>query len=428
GYPKPIITWKKAIGASPGEYKDFLYEPNVVQYPNGTIHFKKITKESQGHFLCEAKNEIGSGVSKVIFLKVNVAAHFAMKNKQIFIARGKQVHIQCNVQGDTPIDLKWRIQNSQQHLDESIDASAKVNIYGPPFIREMPKITGVSGKDLVIKCPVAGYPIDKIHWERDGQTLPINRRQRAYANGTLIIEQLQRLEDAGTYTCMAQSREKQTARRNVEIQVLVPPKIMPIQAMTNMLREGMRAAISCQILEGDLPVSFRWERNGKPVIGTGNEVIRRLDEYSASLVVEHISSEHSGNYSCIASNVAGTEKFTVPLTVNVPPKWVIEPKDSAAQFIGKRLVHDASPELLYWFSEQTLQPGPTVSLKCVATGNPPPQFQWTLDGFPIPDSSRFLVGQYVTIHDDVISHVNISNVKDEDGGEYSCTAQNSIGK
>lgn len=44
---------------------------------------------------------------------------------------------------------------------------------------------------------------------------------------------------------------------------------MPIQAMTNMLREGMRAAISCQILEGDLPVNFRFERNGKPLHGTG---------------------------------------------------------------------------------------------------------------------------------------------------------------
>lgn len=44
--------------------------------------------------------------------------------------------------------------------------SAKVNIYGLPFIREMPKITGISGKDLIVKCPVAGYPIDKIHWER----------------------------------------------------------------------------------------------------------------------------------------------------------------------------------------------------------------------------------------------------------------------
>lgn len=55
------------------------------------------------------------------------------------------------------------------------------------------------------------------------------------------------------------------------------------------------------------------------------------------------------------------------------------------------VVTDASPELLYWFSEQTLQPGPAVSLKCVATGNPPPQFVWTLDGFPVPDNNRWVL-------------------------------------
>lgn len=45
----------------------------------------------------------------------------------------------------------------------------------------------------------------------------------------------------------------------------------------------------------------------------------------------------------------------------------------------------------------------------------------------IPDNSRFLVGQYVTVHDDVISHVNISNVKEEDGGEYTCNGSNGVG-
>lgn len=53
------------------------------------------------------------------------------------------------------------------------------------------------------------------------------------------------------------------------------------------------------------------------------------------------------------------------------------------RFLSIHFRIDATPELLYWFSEQTLQPGPTVSLKCVATGNPPPQFTWTLDGFPV---------------------------------------------
>lgn len=100
----------------------------------------------------------------------------------------------------------------------------------------------------------------------------------------------------------------------------VQPKILPIPALTNLLREGMRAAISCQILEGDLPVAFRWEKNGQPVTSSpyapSGIITRRMDEYSASLVIEQVTSLHSGNYTCIASNVAGSERYTIPLTVN----------------------------------------------------------------------------------------------------------------
>lgn len=39
-----------------------------------------------------------------------------------------------------------------------------------------------------------------------------------------------------------------------------------------------------------------------------------------------------------------------------------------------------------------------------------------------------MIGQYVTVHGDVISHVNISHVMVEDGGEYSCMAENRAGK
>lgn len=52
------------------------------------------------------------------------------------------------------------------------------------------------------------------------------------------------------------------------------------------------------------------------------------------------------------------------------------------------LFPDAPPVLLYSFIEQTLQPGPAVSLKCSATGNPTPQISWTLDGFPLPTNGR----------------------------------------
>lgn len=52
---------------------------------------------------------------------------------------------------------------------------------------------------------------------------------------------------------------------------------------------------------------------------------------------------------------------------------------------------------------------------------------WTLDGFPLPQSDRFLVGQYVK-GDAVTSHVNITSVLNTDSGEYRCKAKNKVGE
>lgn len=48
---------------------------------------------------------------------------------------------------------------------------------------------------------------------------------------------------------------------------------------------------------------------------------------------------------------------------------------------------EVAPQLIYKFIEQTMQPGPSVSLKCSATGNPTPKIIWHLDGFPLPNVS-----------------------------------------
>ena len=65
------LTPSFSSGEQPGEYKDFLFEPNVQQFQNGSLNFLHISKENEGQYLCEAKNNIGAGVSKVIYLKVN---------------------------------------------------------------------------------------------------------------------------------------------------------------------------------------------------------------------------------------------------------------------------------------------------------------------------------------------------------------------
>ncbi|XP_066908795.1 cell adhesion molecule Dscam2-like [Halyomorpha halys] len=339
---------------------------NLTTNPNG-LNISPIIKDDEGMYQCFAYNEWDMAQAVAELQLGDAVPELTYSFSEQTTQPGPPISLKCVANGNPPPQFTWSLDGfpipdssrflvgqyvtvdddvvshvnissikeedggeytcTAKNSVEKISHSARINVYGSPFIRLMPKITAVAGNDLVIKCPVAGYPIESITWERDGSILPINRRQRVYNNGTLIIEQAQRGTDAGTYTCQAQNRQKHTSRRDVQVEILLPPKILPIQALTNVLREGMRAAISCQVLEGDLPLSFQWQRNDKDDLGFG-VAVRRLDEYSSSLVIEKVESSHSANYTCIAQNIAGSESFTVPLTVNVPPRWTMEPSDT----------------------------------------------------------------------------------------------------
>lgn len=44
--------------------------------------------------------------------------------------------------------------------------SARINVFGKPVVRKMSNVTAVAGEGIAITCPVGGYPIDIISWER----------------------------------------------------------------------------------------------------------------------------------------------------------------------------------------------------------------------------------------------------------------------
>lgn len=91
---------------------------------------------------------------------------------------------------------------------------------GMPYIRLIPKVTAVAGETLQLKCPVAGYPIEEIHWERGGRELPEDLRQKVLPDGTLQINPVEKKADSGVYTCWARNKQGQTARRSGEVTVI----------------------------------------------------------------------------------------------------------------------------------------------------------------------------------------------------------------
>ncbi|XP_036333535.1 Down syndrome cell adhesion molecule-like protein Dscam2 isoform X43 [Rhagoletis pomonella] len=280
--------------------------------------------------------------------------------------------------------------------------SAKLNVYGLPYIRQMEKKAIVAGETLIVTCPVAGYPIDSIVWERDNRALPINRKQKVFPNGTLIIENVERNSDQATYTCVAKNVEGYSARGSLEVQVMVPPQIQPFDFGEEPANTGEIAGVFCMIPKGDLPMEIRWTLNSAPIItGEHGFTLSRMNPRTSSLNIDSLEARHRGVYKCIALNKAGSAEFSAELHVNVPPRWILEPTDKA-------------------FAQ-----GSDAKVECKADGFPKPQVTWKKAVGDSPGEYKDLKkNDNIRVEEGTL---HIDNIQKTNEGYYLCEAINGIG-
>ncbi|KRF98080.1 uncharacterized protein Dwil_GK22019, isoform AQ [Drosophila willistoni] len=279
--------------------------------------------------------------------------------------------------------------------------SAKLNVYGLPYIRQMEKKAIVAGETLMVTCPVAGYPIDSIVWERDNRALPINRKQKVFPNGTLIIENVERNSDQATYTCVAKNQEGYSARGSLEVQVMVAPKIAPFEFGEEPLNYGEPASVQCTILGGDLPINVTWLLNNATIDSYHDISYSRIGKRINVLSIESVAAHHAGNYSCHAQNKAGVTAHTAQLIVNVPPRWILEPTDKA-------------------FAQ-----GSDAKVECKADGFPKPQVTWKKAVGDTPGEYKDLKkSDNIRVEEGTL---HIDNIQKTNEGYYLCEAINGIG-
>ncbi|XP_054281240.1 cell adhesion molecule Dscam2-like [Macrosteles quadrilineatus] len=233
----------------------------------------------------------------------------------------------------------------------------------------------------------------ELRWEWQDTPVSDNEHHYITGGGALLVIPRASVSDSGRYSCMA-SNSAGSSRLDINLQVQAPlsAHVTP-SILTAAL--GQPAAFHCS--KAGSPIkSIAWAKDGQS-LQSGNP--------SDTLKLGMVTKEDQGMYQCFVNN-----------------------EHDSAQATAELRLGDTPPQITYRFIRQTIQPGPLVSLKCVASGNPTPNIKWTLDGFALPQNERFVIGQYVPSHGDVISHVNITSVKVEDGGTYKCTATNRVGE
>ncbi|XP_039227498.1 Down syndrome cell adhesion molecule-like protein Dscam2 isoform X33 [Drosophila yakuba] len=279
--------------------------------------------------------------------------------------------------------------------------SAKLNVYGLPYIRQMEKKAIVAGETLIVTCPVAGYPIDSIVWERDNRALPINRKQKVFPNGTLIIENVERNSDQATYTCVAKNQEGYSARGSLEVQVMVLPQVVPFDFGEESINELDMVSASCTVNKGDLPVDIYWTKNGGRVYTNDGLIVTRNSQRLSVLSIESVRARHAGNYSCVATNNAGAIIQSAMLAVNVPPRWILEPTDKA-------------------FAQ-----GSDAKVECKADGFPKPQVTWKKAVGDTPGEYKDLKkSDNIRVEEGTL---HVDNIQKTNEGYYLCEAINGIG-
>lgn len=117
---------------------------------------------------------------------------------------------------------------------------------------------------------------------------------------------------------------------------LVPPDIEPFQFgdLSVPTLSGTRTRVICGLSRGDLPVAFHWLKDDRPIVQHNHQyfvhkesfepielAISSVDLFSSLLTINRLKLEHSGNYTCMAANPAGSTTYTA--TLRVKGDWLL---------------------------------------------------------------------------------------------------------
>uniref|UniRef100_A0A3Q3DPY4 Immunoglobulin superfamily DCC subclass member 3 n=2 Tax=Hippocampus comes TaxID=109280 RepID=A0A3Q3DPY4_HIPCM len=357
-------------------------------------------------------------------------------------------------------------------------------------------VIAVRDRPLMLDCNVQGQEPIQITWRKNGVPLTIGRRVQVLANGTLWIHSFQKRKeggdaDTGEYDCAAQNRFGMLLSRKAKVLLASLPKFHT-HPTSMVVDEGGVARFQCQI-SGIPEANITWEKDRVP-LSTGDNRYTLLP--MGVLQVTAVRQADVGGFRCVATNIANTRysheavlnitggasrTYKEPvilsgpqnLTITVHQTAILEciatgnPKpivswsrldgrsigvegiqvlgtgnlmisDVSLQHSGVyvcaanrpgtrmrrtalgRLVVQAPPEFLQWPQSVSKPAGGSAVFTCVAQGVPEPHLIWLKNG------KVLMPGHNVKLTNNN-STLALTRISSEDEAIYQCIAENSAG-
>ncbi|XP_074420337.1 neurofascin isoform X10 [Larus michahellis] len=304
------------------------------------------------------------------------------------------------------------------HLVSAIEVPLDSNIQSE--LPQPPTITKQSVKDYIvdprdnifIECEAKGNPVPTFSWTRNGKFFNVAKDPKVSMrrrSGTLVIDFHSggRPEDyEGEYQCFARNDYGTALSSKIHLQVSKSPLWPKEKVDVIEVDEGAPLSLQCNPPPGlPSPVIF-WMSSSMEPIHQDKRVSQGQngDLYFSNVMLQDAQTD----YSCNA-------RFHFTHTIQQKNPYTLKVKTT-------RGITETTPSFMYPYgtsSSQMVLRGVDLLLECIASGVPAPDIMWYKKGGELPAGKTKL--------ENFNKALRISNVSEEDSGEYFCLASNKMG-
>ncbi|XP_070330723.1 neurofascin isoform X7 [Odocoileus virginianus] len=316
-------------------------------------------------------------------------------------------------------------------IEIPMDPSIQNELSQPPTItKQSVKDHIVDPRDnILIECEAKGNPAPSFHWTRNSKFFNIAKDPRVSMrrrSGTLVIDFRSggRPEEyEGEYQCFARNKFGTALSNRIRLQVSKSPLWPKENLDPVVVQEGAPLTLQCNPPPGlPSPVIF-WMSSSMEPITQDKRVSQghNGDLYFSNVMLQDMQTDYSCNARFhFTHTIQQKNPFNLKVLTNHPYN------DSSLRnhpdMYSARGVAERTPSFMYpqgTASSQMVLRGMDLLLECIASGVPTPDIAWYKKGGDLPsDKAKF---------ENFNKALRITNVSEEDSGEYFCLASNKMG-